>query len=352
MIKELLRLKHVDIIRRPNYIKIPCTAFNADEQGAEQFNKIYLWAKQNIKNRIVRTRSGGISYEVRNFRPPMWDVRRTNSCVELTILIAEGMWRIQFRTVPKYRDEGGKSMYGRTAFLIFSQTCAKFGIDIDSYAITNGAEVKKEIEKPLIKLERPTFKDKVFSSVHHLDFHSSYPTGLINTHPEFKEAVEYMYERRHEDNDKFKLVLNATIGYMQSSDCCNAKWAHLSRDAINDNNKRIEELAKKLKESGRVILSYNTDGIWYQGEVYHDSKEGKGLGQWENDHINCTFRAKSAGSYEFIENGKYYPVVRGFTVLDRVKPRTEWEWGDIYRNEAEPVLYRWTDEDGLMRNDY
>ena len=35
-------------------------------------------------------------------------------------------------------------------------------------------------------------------------------------------------------------------------------------------------------------------------------------------------------AYEFIENGQYYPVMRGISPLDKVKPRSEWKWGDIY----------------------
>ena len=67
----------------------------------------------------------------------------------------------------------------------------------------------------------------------------------------------------------------------------------------------MRELAKQLKDSGRMVLAYNTDGIWYCGEIYHGEGEGNGLGQWSNDHTNCTIRFKSAGSYEYIENGKY-----------------------------------------------
>lgn len=349
MLKELLKLKHSLITRKVNYIKIPCTAFNMNDEGASIFNKYFRWIKE-IKefNKIVRTPSGGISIERRNFKPPMWDVRATKSLIELTIILKEGCWRLQFRTIPKATDEGN-TLYGSTCFKIFKSKCLEYGIDLDTYVISNGEEVKKEIESPMIKLERPVYKDKTIENVHHLDFHSSYPTGLINTHPEFKEAIEWMYEHRKEDNNKFKLVLNATIGYMQSLDCCDARWAHLSRDAIKNNNDRIREMAQKLRDSGRVVVSYNTDGIWYKGDVYHDANEGKTLGTWENDHINCTFRAKSAGSYEFIEDGKYTPVVRGFTRLDTVKERKYWSWGDIYRIDAAPLVYRWT-ENGIVRD--
>lgn len=349
MLNELLKLKHSSITRKVNYIKIPCTAFNMNDEGASIFNKYYRWIKERKEfNKIIRTPSGGISIERRNFKPPMWDVRANKACIELTIILKEGCWRLQFRTTHKETDTN--NLYGSTCFKLFKSKCLEYGIDLDDYIIDNGEEVKKEIEKPLIKLEKEIYRNKTLENVHHMDFHSSYPTGLINTHPEFKEAIEWMYEHRKADNNKWKLVLNATIGYMQSLDCCDAKWAHLSRDAIKDNNDRIREMAQKLRDSGRVIISYNTDGIWYKGDVYHDENEGKYLGTWENDHINCTFRAKSAGSYEFIEDGNYHPVVRGQTTLDTQKPRSEWSWGDIYQEEANVLIYKWNEELGITRD--
>ena len=94
-----------------------------------------------------------------------------------------------------------------------------------------------------------------------------------------------------------------------------------------------------MRNSGRIVISYNTDGVWYDGEIYHGEGEGPNLGQWSNDHVNCMFRAKSAGAYEFIEDGKYYPVVRGQTTLDAIKPRSSWEWGDIYKSTSLQYYY-------------
>ena len=68
------------------------------------------------------------------------------------------------------------------------------------------------------------------------------------------------------------------------------------------------------------------------------------MGEWHNDHINCTFRAKSSGSYEFIENGKYHPVVRGITNSSK----KNWEWGDIYTKKAEMVLFKFSEEEGVI----
>ena len=227
----------------------------------------------------------------------------------------------------------------------------KDSIDLDKYKIDNGAEVKKTIDKPLI-LFRDDIKGFVYDNVHHIDFHNSYPAGLVNTHPEFKTTVERIYNMRN-DPDKsalYKAILNYSIGWMQSlKGGKTAAWAHLAADAIRDNNKRIIELTIKLQAAGRVILGYNTDGIWYQGKPYSGAGEGKGLGQWSNDHVYCTFRAKSNGIYEFMEAGKYYPVVRGVTDLDMIKPREEWEWGDIYKTPI--ILYKLNRETLLIEEE-
>ena len=95
-------------------------------------------------------------------------------------------------------------------------------------------------------------------------------------------------------------------------------------------------------------ILYNTDGVWYyspNGKPYHGEGEGKGIGCWENDHLDCKWRAKSKGCYEFIEEGKYSPVVRGLTKYDKIKPdRTTWEWGDIFKKEAEVIQLKLKDE--------
>jgi hypothetical protein len=111
------------------------------------------------------------------------------------------------------------------------------------------------------------------------------------------------------------------------------------------------ELSEKLEKSGRKILGYNTDGIWYQGEIYHAFGEGSALGEWENDHCNCLFRSKSDGAYEFIEDGKYHPVVRGATRLDSIMDRENWKWGDIYTASEFTILYKWDDEVGYVKEE-
>ena len=338
MIKELKRLKHTKSSAKINYLLIPVSVFDITEEGAKEFNKIYLWLKQQNLYKLERTSSGGIKSGPHRKRPA-WDIKVNRICVELTVIMEGCAWRIQFRTkLPE-------KMSGRKAFTAFRRLLLKRGIDLEKYAIENGPEVKETIEKPLIGAKRDIFYDYTFEKVNHIDFHSSFAGGLANTHPEFREVLTEIYQKR-EEKEENKNILNFSIGFMQSISGCNARWAHLSRDAIKDNNDRVKNLAKELEKKGRIVISFNTDGIWYKGAVYHGEGEGESLGEWHNDHTNCTFRAKSAGSYEFIEGGVYHAVVRG--INNDLK--TDWSWGDIYQKKAEPQLFSFTEEGGIVIN--
>ena len=337
MLRELYNCKHTDDSKYLNYLLIPVTVFNIDEKGASKFNKIFNWCKKQDLEKLIRTPSGAISNKGR--RGPAWDVKQSRNVVEMTIVLEGYAWRIQFRSKLQ------KGMSGRSAFTKFKRLLKKEGINLEDYAIENGEKVKEEIEKPLIGITHNTYYHKVFQHVNHIDRHSSYAAGLAKTHPEFAPVLNMCYERRKENED-YKNILNFSIGFMQSIGGCKARWAHLSRDAISDNNAWIRELALKLDKSGRIVIAYNTDGIWYVGKPYHGEGEGEGLGQWLNDHIDCQFRMKSDGAYEFIENGVYHPVIRG--ISNEVKG--DWKWGDIYTENADLKLFTFSLEEGVMLN--
>lgn len=351
-LKELLKdFQHSDFNNKQvNYINIKCSLLTPNVENANKFNEILHYLQENVKEKVHRTKSGGIS-KSHFIRLPSYDYKYSISGAELLILTEFGCYRIQFR--PKLAEtEDEKSMSGRKAFNEFKNILSENGINLDDYAVDNGEEVKQEIEKPLIKMERSMFisteDHNGYTNAHHIDFHNSYPGGLMITHPEFKDVIEMMYNKRKE-NPIYKAILNYSIGFMQSK-WVGYKYAALSRDAINNNNARIRSVAQALKDSGRVVLAYNTDGIWYCGDIYHGEGEGKNVGQWENDHTDCHIRFKSAGAYEFIENGQYHPVVRGYTRLDAIKSRDEWSWGDIYKNDV--IVFKLTENGIIGGNEY
>lgn len=346
LFKELVNLsggKMKKVGTKPNQYRADPVVISLNEDEAKVFNKVYFMVRDAGLRKIIRTPRGAIAICRENNYS--FDVSVNRCGARLTILLNgyEFVWRIG-------RDEfNAGHVKGWEAWRLFIKLCEEFNIDLKSMEIENGAEVKKTIEKPMIRM---LCCHTELENVHHIDFHSSYASGLALTHPEFRPLIEKLYNERKR-KPFYKDVLNCVIGYMQSISKCSARWAHLAKDAIANNNTRVLAVSMALLNSGRKIIGYNTDGIWYQGPIYHENRggsgsEGDGVGKWHNDHINCKFRAKSDGAYEFIEDGKYHPVVRGLTKMDRMKERKYWEWGDIYSDHAEVIKFTFTEENGLV----
>ena len=328
---------------KPNQYSSDPELMSFNKEGVAKFNKVYATLYSSDMNAIQRTPSGGISMARSNRYA--WDIYQSQGGIRITA-IADGWifcWRIGRE---KYNESG---MKGWKAWRIFVKMCGDFGIDLEKMAISDGARVKTTIPKPYIRF---LLCHTEVENANHIDFHSSYGSGLALTHPEFMPVVDKLYRQRKK-YPYYKAVLNCTVGYMQSLSKCKAKWAHLAKDAIENNNARIDAMTTLLIAAGRRIIGYNTDGIWYQGEPYHDPRngEGDGVGKWHNDHVGCKLRAKSDGAYEFIENGVYYAKVRGQTRLDETTPRALWKWGDIYQDNAEIIQYRFEEGVGVILKD-
>ena len=346
LFRELFRLANGKIRKigtRPNQYRADPVVIALRQSEIGMFNEVYQIVRKSGLSIIKRTKKGAIAICRENNYA--YDILKNRCGVRLTVVMNgyEFVWRIG------RPDFNAGHVKGWEAWRLFVKLCEEYKIDVQSMQIDNGEEVKKTIEKPMIYM---LVTHTELDSVHHIDFHSSYASGLALTHPEFRQIVEKLYNERKQ-KPFYKDVLNCTIGYMQSLSKCSARWAHLSRDAIANNNTRVLALSMILQKTGRRIIGYNTDGIWYQGEIFHDVRagEGDGVGKWHNDHVNCKFRAKSDGAYEFIENGKYYPVIRGLTKLDEVKERKFWQWGDIYNTAAAVIMYDFDEEKGIMLAD-
>jgi hypothetical protein len=325
----------------------------SDPEQFNKFNEVLAWAHENCEEVDYGGEWRNIDEAIQQFRngKNQFIYSKDSSSVWVLFICANYMlYSIALRDLS---DDQVRHMRGHQAFIRFVNMCKKMNVDLRKYEVSReeGEAIKKTIKKPWISGSYLLEYGETYENVHHIDFHNSYPAGLVNTHPEFKEVVEYFYKGRKK-HPEFKAVLNFTIGYMQS-DFCGYKYAQLSKDAIDDNLKRISSLTDILMMGGRKVLAWNTDGIWYQGEIFHGAEFGEGteLGQWENDHTNCTFRMKSGGSYEYIEDGKYKPVVRGRTKLEETKPRDQWQWGDIFHNDA-ALIKQFRDDDYCIAVSY
>ena len=319
-----------------NYLSIPRIPMKFTDANVALFNKQVDYFESAKLPKLKRTLSGGIAKVSYGYG---WDVQKIGrSAFELTVTT----WFSTYRLVLVNNvgaDGEATTITGRKSYVTMRREFQKDGIDLEDYAVPDGKEIKKtEIEPPMIMATEDLEFGKTYENVSHLDFHSSYPGGLARLHPGMRKTIERIYaKRKSSDKDaELKLALDASIGFFQSQYCKigghGYALANLARDAVNDNNERIRRVTKELIESGRTPLLYNTDGIWYAGEPLEAGEDyGPGVGRWENDHLALRFRAKSKGSYEFIDEDGYHPVVRGRTKYDEIKPRSEWTWGDIFK---------------------
>lgn len=321
-------------------------------ENAEIFNELYKYIISTDLNILERTSSGGIRKGPRYLKNYYaYDIRKSSLGIMLTISLDGYLRVVKFGI---FKGKEAPAVYPIEAFKRFSEKCLEFGIDLEDYAIDNGEEVRDNTETVFIDMN-PELLGKELTNVHHIDFHSSFPAGLANTHPEFRPVMEYYYNNRHSEDPQLKAVakfiMNAGIGFMCTDKFgFHRKLAHLRKDAVEDNNRRIEDLRLRLIMNGDIIVGHNTDGIWYKGPIYHGPGEGPNLGDWSNDHINCKFRAKSDGAYEYIENGVYKAVVRGQTSYDAIEPdRTKWQWGDIFK--ATIIGWKFDELEGVYFNE-
>ena len=271
-----------------------------------------------------------------------WFVNNTNSknSFEIGCIIDGQVY--DFIYILREREKIPGEPTGRDALRRFTQHMHTIAAVYSTKSNEFVATIKEQINKPYIKLANVfygTWADRELTYVHHIDRHSAYPASLCEAHPEFYDYFNELYEGR-QDNPEYKCYLNYCIGAMQSLKLNCTRYPELARDAINGNNKWMDMMTERLKKQGFMVIAYNTDGIFYAdfkkpNRLYHDELEGDGMGQWRHDHHFEKIRFKSAGAYEYIENGIYHAVVRGI-------PKTlsdTFVWGDIYKHN--PKRYCW-----------
>lgn len=341
-----------------NFMKIPC-----NQVDLEEYNKVVRWLnkryeKGKIKRGFTWTKSGGlcIDHNVIYTQFNNYEVKSSTSMHEVVIMTEIN--DVQYVTRIQYRHGTVKNnpleVSGRRAFVTLRKELRKDNINIEDYKIDNGEEVKKTIPKPLIGVKNKMIFGLTFEHCYHLDLNSAYPAAMGDLYPEWKPTLNRLYNRRHR-SPVYKAVLNEAYGFMQSK-WVKYQYSHISKYCIEKTIERLKINEEILEKNGCIVLGFNTDGIWFQCEnskimlELEQAKCSKELGSMKLDHKDCKMRYKSDGAYEYIENGKYTPVVRGATNLDDYKDRKDWEWGDIYK-AVEKRFVMSCDEYGVILED-
>ena len=256
----------------------------------------------------------------------------------------------------------GREISGRDSFNRFRAELKKDGVNIEDFAIDNGKELKSTVDfgNPVIQFDE-SIKNKTIENAHHVDMASAYMYFAGLYHSEWEKTIRRIYDLR-KSNSIYKHILTHSCGYFQSQFCIlnghGYALADVASFAIRSTAIAVKKMAKELLNYGFKILAFNTDGVWFCGDLKLFPREKwekltgkKEIGSFSIDHKNCTIRFKSVGSYEYMENGKYTPVVRGLTRYDRAGlARDKWKWGYIYTPEGEQVeVYKFEKNTGLRR---
>lgn len=348
---KLENYKHSQFTHKPN--KFQMEPIEMKFTDLDKFNAIYKYVKENFM-KVEPTKSGSMPYNASCKLHSRYMVLQSKTKIELTIVSYKGCYRF---VIGNKRNELTNPVSGKKSVRTIYKVAKELGIDLEKYKVSSeeGKLLKTEIDPPHIEMFG--IAGRIYTNVHHLDLNSSYASRIIEAYPELKEMYEQMYSQRNENDGYYKHVLTNSIGCWQSEYCpdiANAgklspyQFANLSKIAVNDTRALIEKYIGILRRNNRKVLLTNTDGIWYQGEIYHDENEGKELCQWKNDHTNCQFIMKSKGAYQYIEDGKCHTVVRGTTLLDQEKSREDWNFGEIF-NQVLMEYYAFNEETGVEK---
>lgn len=341
-----------------NYLRVPFKS-NWHEWGesniiddVNEFNDILSSIYSSAVREVNLTAHGHFSKRVLG-NAYAWSTTPSTNTFELILHYAGSIYKFVFWP-GRYDEKGNKEkkikVSGRMALNKFRKEAGHL---VPEFALTDNeevAEVKKLIEKPKIELTPLTKALKNFTfttdedwTIFHMDIHSAYPAGVAATTPQLKKYMENLYWEKEAGDPDAKMLLNAGIGAMQSLKITGRRYPELSRRGIEWTNRELERVTNILINLDCSILAYNTDGIWVASRSGLPKLNciGPNLGQWDIDHVVEKLRFKSAGAYEYIENGQYKAVIRGRTRLDAVKPREQWQWGDIFHHDAITIVYRY-----------
>lgn len=307
---------------KPNYITRVI-------ENVEEINTLLnaLWSSD--LHPIMRTKLGAIKRHNIHHAGGAYDVeeviteRGVFKGIKITVLLNNrifiyncGMFSVKNKTIT-----------GIKAYRKFKELCAKYDIDLESYAIPNGEEVKATIPKSKICMN-PKYLYEKLEHVNHIDLNHAWAAGFIKEYPEFTPVMEEL-------NKRDKVLSSMTLGYMQSQ-YCGYKYSHFSKAGIVWCNNKIDELTNQLESNGFEIIGYNTDGIWYRdingaARIYHSDEERPGTGYWKTDHKDCEFYAHSDGQYWYREDGNFHVVARGYYMYEQEKARELWDEDDFYK---------------------
>lgn len=340
-VSMLEKFKYANTTMKPNLLKIPC-----NEVNLEGYNEVVrylnnLYDNKEINRGFIWTRKNYLSYKdtkTLSHNLNCYEVVSTNAMHEVVVCYDGKMSRIQYWHGKP--EEVKASISGHKSFVKLKYELKKDNVNIEDFYINNGKEVKDTIEAPLIGCKNRAFIGLTFDNCHHIDLNWAYPSVMCDYHPEWSKTINRLYEKR-KNSATIKAIGTHSYGYFQSSRF-GYKLADVSKACIEKTKDILLNITEFIEERGRTVICYNTDGLWYTGDILDDDDDtfnSKELGGIKHDYVNGILRCvgDKGANYEFygtdVKSGevKLKVAFRGKCNLDDYKSRDEWEWGDILK---------------------
>lgn len=336
-----------DNLRYVNILKFPITYVGSFVDHMEELNELMRQYPLCHFKFVTRKRTGSL-HLAKSYINEMTtgsQVIGTSSTTTIQLIIHDynkGWCIVQ---IQRDKLEQTKSVSGLNALksLIDAVPALKQYISEDKQANDAAQQDAKKLYREFegVPANATQYNGKVLNHVWSVDINSAFPDALTHIVPSSTKYIRQLYEKR-KTNAKAKGKLNNAIGAMTSKVTTflgmpPRALSQLRYEILKWHNDQFQKYVRYFESQGAIIINKRIDSIkfiWpFTDRKPHIPNEGADLGQLKIDFADATYLQLSTSKYQYIDptTNKLKVVISGLTSLDRVKPRAEWEWDDIYK---------------------
>lgn len=157
-------------------------------------------------------------------------------------------------------------------------------------------------------------------------------------HEALKEAFQYCYDHRKEDDDN-KKIMNATIGYFHRNN--NPALSMMAAIIILRCNVDMIRRCKQLTSEGNIVLFIATDSIAWMGNLSSVATDEKHLGTFTYEGKDIEFMGISSKAYQWVDsNGKCITKYSGMKKEESAKLKFG-ELTKVYKGDGRRKRYQY-----------
>ena len=335
-----------DNLRYINILRFPITYVGSFVDHMEELNELMRRYPLCHFKYVTRKRTGSIhlAKSYLNEVTTGSQVIGTNSTTTIQLIIHDrdkGWCIVQ---IQRDKLEQTRSVSGLNALksLIDAVPALKRYISDDRSANDAAQQAAKKLYREFegVPANATQYNGQVLNHVWSVDINSAFPYALTHIVPSSKQYIHKLYAKR-KVSAKAKGKLNNAIGAMTSKVTTflglpPKALSQLRYEILNWHNDQFQAYVDYFESQGAIILNKRIDSIkflWpHQDRKPRIPNEGTDIGQLKVDFADATYLQISTSKYQYIDptTNKLKVVISGLTSLDRIKPREDWNWDDIF----------------------